>query len=56
MQLKKGDIVVLNGTINATKFEVVDAKGSEVCVKQKDSNYCPQYVGIDRIYAVVNAQ
>ena len=56
MQLKKGDIVVLNGTINATKFEVLDAKGSEVCVKQKDSNYCPQYVGIDRIYAVVNAQ
>lgn len=56
MKLKKGDIVILNGSKNATKFEVLDAKGSEVCVKEKDSNYCPQYVGIDRIYTVVDAQ
>ena len=56
MKLKKGDIVVFNGSKNATKFEVLDAKGFEVCVKQKDSNYSPQYVDIDQIYTVVDAQ
>jgi hypothetical protein len=53
MKVRKGDVVVFNGLKDATKFEVLDAKGFEVCVKQAGTDYCPQYVDLDQIHSIV---
>jgi len=53
IQVKVGDIVVMNGLKDATKWEVLEIKEFIAKIRECDTNYKPQLIDVSMIYEVL---
>ena len=54
IRVKVGDIVVMNGLKDATKWEVLEIKEFLAKIRERGTDYKPQIIDVSMIHKVLN--